>query len=293
MTLCVGGSGFIGSHLCATIGAVSFDLREGNDAHDLAALTAAMRGHETVVHLASNADIAAAAVDPMVDFNEGTVLTANVCEAARLAGVRTILYASGSGVYGRPVDASKAFCETDPCIPVSPYGASKIAGESLLCAYSHMFGIRAIAFRFANVVGPGQTHGVGYDFMRKLRADPTRLEILGDGRQCKSYLSVNDAIEAMQVALYGPSTPFEAYNVASDDQLTVREIADMASGVVTPSGFVDLSFAPGWAGDVTEVRLDSSKIRSLGWEPSLSSREAMRWALENLVVSVAETEVQG
>src|SRR5262245_4152184 len=150
------------------------------DVHDQAKLQEAMLGHQTVIHLASNPDIARAVTEPDIDFRAGTELTSNVVEAMRQTGAGAILYASGSGVYGE-IGHVEAEEDYGPLIPISTYGASKLAGESLLAAYSYMFDVRARAFRFGNVVGRRQTHGVGYDFIRQLRRDPTTLRILGDG----------------------------------------------------------------------------------------------------------------
>src|SRR6185437_9048915 len=147
-------------------------------------------------HLASNPDIARAATEPEIDFYQGTVLTNNVVEAMRRAGVSRILYASGSGVYGEIGD-TEAQEDFGPLIPVSTYGASKLAGEALISSYCSMFGLTACIFRFGNVVGPRQTHGVGFDFVRRLAADPTELRILGDGQQSKSYVHVSDVISAV------------------------------------------------------------------------------------------------
>ena len=204
----VGGAGFIGSHFCDALlarpdcrGVTIYDnFSSGRDwhfAHHLAdarfsvvrgdvherdRLTAAMRGHDVVIHLASNPDIARAMTEPDIDFREGTALTNGVVEAMRVSGVGRILYASGSGVYGEAADVE--FREDHhPMQPISTYGASKLAGEALICAYSHMFGITGLCFRFGNVVGPRQTHGVGFDFVKRLVSDPTRLRILGDGSQ--------------------------------------------------------------------------------------------------------------
>ena len=150
-----------------------------------------MAGHETVNSFASNPDIAKARYKPDIDFYEGTLLTHQVVEAMRLSGAKTILYASGSGVYG---DLGEAEARERDAIgmPISTYGASKIAGEALISAYCFMFGLRGRAFRFGNVVGPRQTHGVIFDFIRKLLNNSTQLEILGDGRQSKSYIHVED-----------------------------------------------------------------------------------------------------
>ena len=169
------------------------------DVKDLETLIEAARGHDAVVHLASNPDIARAATEPSIDFDEGTLLTHHVLEAMRVAGVERILYASGSGVYG-DLGETEADEDWGPLVPISTYGASKLAGEALISAYSFMFGLSGRAFRFGNVVGPRQTHGVGFDFVRALLADPTRLRILGDGTQSKSYIHVDDVIDAMLAA---------------------------------------------------------------------------------------------
>src|SRR5215217_1738348 len=167
-----------------------------------------MAGHHLVVHLASNPDIAAAMVDPRIDFDEGTLLTHHVVEAARRTGAGTIAYASGSGVYG---DLGELEADEDhgPLVPVSTYGASKLAGEALISAYAHMFDIQGRAFRFGNVVGRRQTHGVGFDFVRRLAENPSRLAVLGDGSQSKSYILVSDVVRAVLAAIdAGHAAPF-------------------------------------------------------------------------------------
>src|SRR4030095_4844853 len=220
-----GGAGFIGSHFTdqllsdSAVSSVTLydNFSSGREWHydhhrddprfrvvrgdvkDLDLLTASMRNHDIVIHLASNPDIARAATDPEIDFREGTLLTNNVVEAMRRSGTGTILYASGSGVYGdlgeREVDENYG-----PLIPISTYGASKLAGESLISSYCHMFDFTGRVFRFGNVVGPRQTHGVGFDFLRQLMKDPRKLCILGDGTQSKSYIYVRDVVEAVLLA---------------------------------------------------------------------------------------------
>ncbi len=281
-----GGLGFIGSHLqdrledrgCEII---IYDLLNGYDARDLEILVQEMRGCDTVIHLASNADIAASAANPIIDFDFGTTITQMVVEACRLTGVETIIYASGSGVYG---DTQGFLTDEEvPFEPNSPYGASKVAGEALVSAYCHMFGMRGLAFRFANVVGPGQTHGVGFDFIKKLKVNPRELEILGDGEQTKSYIAVSDIIDAVLLATEQQVATFLAYNVSTNDELTVREIADMACEILEVNPwYVYTGGRTGWPGDVPVIRLASSKIRALGWSNKMSSGEAMRWALESL-----------
>jgi UDP-glucose 4-epimerase len=307
----IGGAGFIGSHFTDTLLASEktrrvtiFDNfssgREWHyeshradtrlrvvraDASDANALTATMEGHDWVIHLASNADIAAAAECPEIDFYKGTLLTNNVVEAMRRAGLHRLLYASGSGVYGDtgniPVAEDHA-----PLIPISTYGASKLACESLIASYCSMFGLRACIFRFGNVVGPRQTHGVGFDFLRSLTAKPKRLRILGDGHQSKPYIHVSDVVDAALCAAKRAAAPFSIFNVATDDAVTVTEIADLAVetlGLPSKPTFEYTGGPRGWRGDVPVVRLDSTRIRSLGWFPKRNSREAVRHSLQELV----------
>ena len=303
-----GGAGFIGSHLVSSLlqeeaiervvifdnfssGQASYieasakdrrvDVVKG-DLKDVAAVTAAMVGAETVFHLAANPDIAKAVTQPDIDFWEGTYLTQNVLEAMRVSGARKILYTSGSGVYGE--NPSVAFAEDyGPCVPISTYGASKLACEGLIAAYCHMFEMTGRAFRFANVVGPRQTHGVGYDFVRRLKADPTRLRILGDGTQKKSYIHVDDVLAAIRLADERARKKYDVFNVATDDYITVTEIADLAVKVsgLTP-GQTKYEFTGGdrgWKGDVPVVRFDCTKIKDLGWRARRTSGEAVSDAM--------------
>ena len=303
-----GGAGFIGSHLVERLLAqpsvtsvVVYDnYSSGTELH-LAAVAHnprvrvvrgnlkekqlvqdAVAGCDTIFHLAANPDIAKAVTQPDIDFWEGTYLLQNVLEAARLNKVARFFYTSGSGIYGE--NANVAFTEAyGPCLPISTYGASKLACESLLCAYCHMFGLVGRAFRFANVVGPRQTHGVGYDFVRRLKADPARLRILGDGSQSKSYIHVDDVIEAMLISGGASTGCYSICNVATDDYITVREIADLAVRVcgLEPDR-VNYEFTGGdrgWKGDVPVVRFDCTKIRTLGWRCRRTSREAVNDAM--------------
>lgn len=237
---------------------------------------------DTVFHLAANSDIAKAVVQPDIDFWEGTYLTQNVLEAMCNAGVKRIFYTSGSGVYGE--NPAIAFREDHgPCMPISTYGASKLACEALIAAYCHMFDMAGRAFRFANVVGPRQTHGVGYDFVRRLKTDPTRLRILGDGTQKKSYIHVDDVLEAIFVVTREANFGYDVFNVATDDYITVRQIADLAVKVAgLNSQEVRYTFTGGdrgWKGDVPIVRFDCSKLKALGWKSRYSSAEAVADAM--------------
>ncbi len=254
-------------------------------ADNLTALTEAMRGHDIVLHLASNPDIARAATEPEIDFYQGTVLTNNVLEAMRRSGVSGLLYASGSGVYG---EKGETVLQEDhgPLMPVSTYGASKLAGEALIAGYCAMFGLTACAFRFGNVVGARQTHGVGFDFVRRLNTDPSRLRILGDGRQSKCYVHVSDVVEAVLFASRKIKNGFTVFNVATDDAITVTEIAEMAVECLGlhPTPYFEYTGGDrGWKGDVPVVRLDTTRIRALGWQPRLNSREAIYHSLKELI----------
>jgi UDP-glucose 4-epimerase len=174
-----------------------------------------------------------------------------------------------------------------PLVPVSTYGASKLAGEALIASYAHMFGLRGCAFRFGNVVGRRQTHGVGFDFIRRLRRDPTRLRILGDGRQSKSYVWVGDVVEAVLLAHERSERPFEAFNVATGDYITVTEIADLACrclGLSTRTVRYEYTGGDrGWKGDVPVIRLNTDRIRRLGWRPTRTCAEALRQAMDEML----------
>jgi UDP-glucose 4-epimerase len=303
-----GGAGFIGSHLLRLLlkdekvsRLVIFDnftsgrrsYLDGNitdsrlriveaDLKDFGAVKTAMEGCETIYHLAANPDIAKAITQPDIDFWEGTYLTQNVLEAMRQTGATRIFYTSGSGVYGE--DPAVDFPESyGPCIPISTYGASKLASESLIAAYCHMFGLVARVFRFANVVGARQTHGVGYDFIRRLKSDSTALHILGDGTQKKSYVHVDDVLEAIFVVAANAIKPYEVFNVATDDYVTVRQIADLAVAIAgLQQDEVRYDFTGGergWKGDVPIVRFDCAKIKALGWRCRRNSAEAVSEAM--------------
>jgi UDP-glucose 4-epimerase len=270
-----------------------FELVVG-DLQDAELLNKHLGGVEHVYHLAANPDIARAVEEPGIDFWQGTYLTHNVLEACRENGVVRITYTSGSGVYGERGEEPAAE-DSGLLHPISTYGASKLACEVMMSAYCHMFGLQAVSFRFANVVGPRQTHGVVYDFIRKLLADPTRLEILGDGTQSKSYVHVDDVIDAMLLVAEQGWSGFEVYNVSTEDYTTVREIADL---VVEALGLSQVEYAftggsRGWKGDVPVVRFDSEKIRATGWRNRRSSREALADSITaNLEQARAELHVE-
>lgn len=254
------------------------------DVSNIEPLTAALRGHDVVIHLASNPDIARAAAEPEIDFYQGTALTNNVLEAMRRSCVPRLLYASGSGVYG-DIGEVEAHEDLGPLIPVSTYGASKLAGEALISSYCFMFGMTACAFRFGNVVGPRQTHGVGFDFIRRLVADPSHLRILGDGLQSKSYIHVSDVVLAVLHANAHSTKIYDVFNVATGDYITVREIADLAVEVLGLEHRPHYEYTGGdrgWKGDIPIVRLNTDRIRNLGWTNQFNTRKALRASLLSL-----------
>ena len=308
----VGGAGFIGAHFVdwllgegkaakvtvydnfssgrdwhvePHLGDARFGVVRGN-VEDLPALRQAMDGHDIVIHLASNPDIAKAATEPDIDFWQGTVLTQCVVEAMRVTSAKRLLYASGSGVYG-DLGTQEIAEDQGSLLPISTYGASKLAGEALLASYTFMFGLSGCAFRFGNVVGPRQTHGVGFDFARRLLQNPSELSILGDGTQSKSYVHVSDIIAAVMRAHERTPTPYQVYNVGTGDEITVAEIAELAVECVgLPKGSVRFAYTGGnrgWKGDVPVVRLRADRIRSLGWAPRHNSREALASAVRAMI----------
>jgi UDP-glucose 4-epimerase len=301
-----GGAGFIGSHMVRQLlqrpdaSVVVYDnFSSGRawhlpddarvtlvrqDLKDLDRLTQSVAGSDVVFHFASNPDIARAVMQPDVDFWEGTYLAQNLLEAMRRAGVSRLIYASGSGVYGDTGET--AVTETfSPLRPISTYGASKLACEALICSYTHMFDLHGVAFRFANVVGPRQTHGVAYDFVRRLLRDPGRLDILGDGRQSKSYIHVNDVLDALLLIADHEWSGFDAFNVATEDYVTVRQIADLVVERLQIPG-VTYTYGEGrrgWKGDVPVIRIDTSKLRGRGWSNQRTSLQALTDSIDSMI----------
>jgi UDP-glucose 4-epimerase len=167
-----------------------------------------------------------------------------------------------------------------PLVPISTYGASKLAGEALISSYAYMFGFRGVAFRFGNVVGPRQTHGVAYDFIHRLKKDASVLSILGDGKQSKPYVHIEDIMNAVLLAARTCRETFTVFNVATPDTLTVTQIASIVCANMKLDPRLEYSGGDrGWKGDVPVVRLNTERIRRLGWTPRRNSEEAMRAAV--------------
>lgn len=308
-----GGSGFVGSNLVRRLllipscsitvydnlssGHKDFlreSLKTGRvrlvvaDLLDFSKLRKAFRGHEIVFHLASNPDIAKGLEDPSLDLRLGILTTFNVMEAMRLEGGTSIIYTSGSGVYGdlgtRPLAE-----DYGPLKPISMYGATKLGSEAIISAFCHMFHMQAWCFRPANIVGPHQTHGVGYDFIKKLSRNPRELTILGDGTQSKSYIYVDDFIDAVLLVIKKAHEPVNIFNVASPTFIDVKSIAKVVVESMNLSRvkFVFTGGKRGWQGDVPKVRMDTQKLRRLGWKPLHTSRQAIQESVRHLLSAAA------
>ena len=295
-----GGAGFIGSHVVDRLiqdgrSVTAFDnlstgFEENLSAHagsgfltihrgdvlDAAALTRAMEGHDILFHFQANADVRGGIKNTRADLEQNTIGTWNALEAARLAGVRTIVFASSATVYGEP--AIFPTPEGCPLVQTSLYGASKLAGEAMLQAYAEYFGIRSIAFRFVSWIGPRYSHGVVFDFVKKLRDNPRKLEILGDGKQVKSYLDVRDGVSGIFCAVDRFQGKKGIFNLGHDAFLNVLDLARIVASELGLDGveFATSGGERGWLGDSPVVHLDTSRIKELGWSPRISIEEGIR-----------------
>jgi UDP-glucose 4-epimerase len=245
------------------------------DLREPAAIAAPFAGASAVWHLAANPDIRRGTEDPTLDFDHGTKATFNALEAARRADVPHFLFSSSSVVYGFPSKFPTPE-EYGPLLPESLYGASKLASEAMISAYAHCYGMTSHIFRFANIIGPGMTHGVIFDFFAKLAKDPTRLEVLGDGHQAKSYLRVEDCVDGMLVGAAHTDGPVNVYNLGNFDRISVAEIAQKVIDAHGGTARIDYTGgARGWIGDVPRQWLAIDRIRGLGWRPKMNSAEAV------------------
>jgi len=239
---------------------------------------------EVVFHFAANPEVRVSTIDPETHFRENIVATFNLLEAMRRRDVKVIVFASSSSVYGEPEEIPVK--EDAPIRPVSVYGATKAACETLIHAYTRLYGFKAVIFRYANVVGPRLRHGVIYDFLQELKNNPHKLEILGDGTQIRSFIYVDDAVEATILAYQKSRSRFEIYNVASEDWITIKDVADIVVKTLNLRNvkyiLKPVAHGVGWLGDVKKIALDISKLKSLGWKPKLSSREAVAKTVKDL-----------
>ena len=308
-SLVVGGAGFIGSHIVDRLvdrGPVTVfdDLSVGRrefigdhldsgrarlivgDALDLDALGRAMPGHDVVFHLAANPEARWGLERTRLDLEQGTIATYDVLEAMRLAGVPKLVFASSGTVYGETAHV----CGEDDLgkLPISLYGASKLAGESLVSAYVECFGLQAWIFRFGNVVGPRGTHGAALDFLRKLQKTPDELEVLGDGTQSKPYLYVTDCADGMLFGLDHASERLNVYNLAPPDTTSVARIAELCvkSSPQTGARIRYTGGDRGWPGDVPRSRMSPDKLAALGFRVRCTSDQAVERAVTALAREV-------
>lgn len=260
--------------LQAALAHPAFRLIEG-DLLDLDGLKKAFAGGEVVYHLAANADVRFGTDHPGRDLEQNTIATFHVLEAMRANGIGRLAFSSTGSVYG---EAQVIPTPEDAPFPIqtSLYGASKAAGEALIAAYCEGFGFRACIFRFVSILGERYTHGHVFDFYRKLRADPTRLEVLGNGRQRKSYLHVQDCVEAMRLAMARAPGKVNIYNLGVDGYCEVNDsIGWICEELNVSPELVYAGGERGWIGDNPFIFLDTTRIRALGWTPRLDIREGV------------------
>ena len=309
----IGGAGFIGSHLVdrlvlrgevtifdnLSIGKREFvggHLESGRaklvvgDALDLEALKAAIPGHDAVFHLAANPEARWGLERTRLDLEQGTIATYNALEAARLSGVKRFVFSSSGTVYG---NTSKACAETElGSLPISLYGASKLAGEALIAAYAECFGTTAFICRFGNVIGPRATHGAIHDFCKKLKAHPEFLDVLGNGTQAKPYLHVTDCADAILHVFDNAKGENPAiFNLGPPDWTTVRRIAELCvAASPNPKARIDFGEgAQGWPGDVPLSRLNPEKLAKLGFRVRHPSDDAVARAVSEVAREIFGT----
>ena len=261
-----------------------FTLVEG-DTLNRAALAAAMRGCDTVFHLAANADVRFGTDHPERDLEQNTIATFNVLEAMRATGATTVAFSSTGSVYGEPEIHPTP--ETAPFpIQTSLYGASKLAGEGLIQAYCEGFGMRGFIFRFVSILGERYSHGHVFDFCRRLRENPETLVVLGNGRQRKSYLYVQDCVSAMLLAIGTAPGRLNVFNLGTDEYCQVNDSIGWIAGRMGLSPALSYTGGErGWVGDSPFIFLDAARIRALGWTPTLTIRDAVVRTLDYLVAN--------
>ena len=305
-TFITGGAGYIGSHLADRL------LEEGNhvtvfdnfstgqhrflqqantsekfklikgDLLDEDELQKAMANHDFVFHLAANADVRFGTQHPSKDLEQNTIVTHNVLEAMRSQGISKIVFSSTGSVYG---EASLFPTPEEAPFPVqtSFYAASKLAGEGLITAYCEGFGFQSWIFRFVSILGERYTHGHVFDFYRKLKADPSRLKVLGNGKQRKSYLYIQDCIDALLLAIEKSGEKVNIFNLGVDDYCEVNDSIRWICKELGVTPVLEYSGSErGWIGDNPFIFLDTKRIQSLGWKPKICIRDGVLKTVEYL-----------
>ena len=309
--LVTGGAGFIGSHLIdelvdagyevkiidnlssGDLNLISHQTEAGNvefvkgDLTVLDDVMQATKNIDCVFHMAANPDIRLGTQITDTDLKQGTIATYNILESMRVNGVKKIVFASSSVVYGE--DAPMPTPESHgPCLPISLYGASKLGSEGLITSWVGTFDFQAWIFRFANIIGERGTHGVIFDFIHKLKRDNSRLEVLGNGLQEKSYMEVKDCVKAMMHIYNSKNSPINLYNLGSHDTCSVRRIAEI---VVEETGFDNATIEytggdRGWAGDIPRAMLSIEKMLSTGYDVNYNSEAAVRHTTRCLIEEI-------
>lgn len=309
--LITGGSGFIGTHMLRRSLKMGLDVSVLDlvrpsvkdfdyefhqvDLRKPSKLGSYFKGVNAVFHLAADPEVRTSMTNPSLHFENNVLATFNVLEEVRKHGVRYFVFTSTSTVYGdaRVIPTPETY---SPMIPISVYGSTKLACEDLIIGYSRAFNINSLLLRPANIVGPHSTHGVILDFISKLKKNNTRLEVLGDGTQRKSYLHINDMVDATFAAFARMMDEDElvaVYNVGNWDTTSVDEIAEIVCETLGCPN-VKIIHKPsqegrGWAGDVKHMCLDINKIVSIGWKPSMSSNDSVRAATKELLLQMGFT----
>lgn len=303
--LVTGGAGFIGSHLDDALIARGHQLtivdnlvlgRKENISHligdsnfrfideDLLDMSKMREIFEEgqfdmVYHLAANSDIQKGGKDPMVDYNLTFNTTFNVLQLLKEFEIKKFFFASTSAIYGETYDVLNE--DYGPLKPVSNYGAGKLASEAFISAFSSTYGIQTWITRFPNVVGERFTHGVIYDFIKKLRNNPEELEVLGNGEQCKPYVYVKDLVEGILYVIDHATEKYNVYMLGSDTRTKVKEIAAMVIEEMGLNATINYTGGDrGWKGDVPEFRYDLTKVNNLGWVAPHNSNDSVRLAIQ-------------
>ncbi|MGA2670094.1 MAG: NAD-dependent epimerase/dehydratase family protein [Dehalococcoidia bacterium] len=303
-----GGAGFIGSHLVDHLISEGHELtaydnlssgkKEFIEHHirkptfalveadllDLDKLKNAIRGHDVVFHLAANPEARWGIENTELDLKQETIATYNILESMRVNGVKKIVFSSSGTIYGETPTIPLPE-DYGPALPISLYGAGKLASEGLISAFCGTFNMQAWIFRFANVVGKRTTHGVIFDFIQKLKQNPHKLEILGDGKQCKPYLHVEDCVDGI---LFGFKNSHDKVNVFNLGCSTATNVTTIAKMLVEGMGLNDVKFKytggdRGWPGDVPQVRFNVHKMSRLGWKARYTSDEAVKKAIWDIL----------
>ena len=309
--LVTGGAGFIGSHVVdrlladghevvvfdnMTSGKMEFIAHHLNDPHfklingDLLQPDQVLKACNDVgqvFHLAANPDVRIGASNTRMHFDQNVLATYNLLDAMHRQHVKEIAFTSSSTIYGQ-ANIVPTPEDYGPLVPISMYGASKLACEAMITAYCHTFDMRSWIFRFANIIGDRGTHGIIVDFIHKLKRDPAHLEILGDGKQSKSYLHVRECVDAMMLVVLKGNDQVNIFNIGSEDTISATRIGEIvAEEMALDPEFKYTGGSQGWKGDVPKMMLSIEKLKALGWKPGVGSEESVRVTARSLLQAMA------